>query len=77
MFHVHRKKERPYYKKHRSVRPGGWNHLECCTCNHFKREILKNPEDHNLIQQYQDHLDRAMEGRKAYWNTRAKAVRNR
>lgn len=72
----YRKKERPYYKKHRSTRPGGWNHLECKSCNDHKRQILKEPNNEEAKASFQAHLDRALGSRKIYWDTRAKAVRN-
>ena len=55
------------------MRQSGWNHLECSTCNGFKRDIQKNPDDLVLKQAYDAHLDRALKAREVYWNKRTKA----
>jgi hypothetical protein len=75
-----RKYQRPYYKKHRSTRRAGWNHLECQLCNSYKRDIRKESDGdkrREIEAEYKDHIDRAMFARKAYYTTRKKAVDNK
>ena len=34
----------PNYKKSKTIRPGGWNHIRCDTCDSLRREIMRCEE---------------------------------
>ena len=40
-FYRIRKNYCPNYKKSKTIRPGGWNHVRCDTCDSLQREIMK------------------------------------
>jgi hypothetical protein len=40
-FYRIRKNYCPNYKRSNTVRPGGWNHIRCDTCDSLQREIVK------------------------------------
>ena len=74
-----RKQRRPQYKKHRSQRRSGWNHLECSTCNQLRRDIKKENDNNKLLDlkaEFDAHKRRADFAREVYYVTRQKAKNN-
>jgi hypothetical protein len=67
------------YRRCRTTRKGGWNHLSCKVCDNLKRLISKAKNEESR-KKYQARLDKHRrfqeQHRRVYYNTRAKAIRN-
>lgn len=75
-----RKNQRQNYRKHRSTREGGWNHLECNMCSSLDRKIKSEKDDgerEKLKDTLKYHKKLAGAAKEKYYATRAKAVRNK
>ena len=44
LFDIVRKHYCPNYKKSRTIRPGGWNHVRCDTCDKLQRDIARGED---------------------------------
>ena len=42
-----RKRDRPNFRKHKSTRSSGWDHLECQECAELDREVRRKRADFN------------------------------
>jgi len=43
----------PNYKKSKTIRPGGWNHVRCDTCDRLQRDIMRCEEESEECRQRQ------------------------
>ena len=52
-FYRIRKRKCPNYKKSKTIRPGGWNHVRCDTCDSLQRDIMRCEENSEECRQKQ------------------------
>jgi hypothetical protein len=59
-FYRIRKHYCPNFKKSKTIRPGGWNHVKCDTCDSLQRDIMRledeSEESRQKQKEFMDHL---------------------